>query len=208
MFVRYLPTISLNRLFEYKWYRNFSRYTLRPYFDCFPEILKQVELNLQKAGLNSLLNFYNNTLHTSIIEEIIICKNLKLSTRPTDHDWLLYVGVFLIKPERGNLRYYYLFEKTSTTKTVSRTWLYSEDKYIEIKQDELLEKTHLYLYEDEPTVADRKEPNNKFNHKQTESVMVNGKPKDAPIQKQVAIDLQIEKITARIMKTFVGEVLQ
>lgn len=180
----------------------------RDYFDCFPEILKEVELNLHKAGLNALLNFYTNALLTSKIEEIVICKNLKLSSRPTDHDWLLYVGVFQIKPERGDLRYYYLFEKTSTTKTVSRTWLYAQDRYMEIEQDKLLEKIHLYLYEDEPTAADRKEPNNKFNHKQSESVMVDGKPKDVPIQKQVAIDLQIEKITARIMKTFVGEVLQ
>lgn len=174
----------------------------RDYFDHFPNILKAVRINLQKSGLQTILNFYAADLQTYQEEQVIDCNKLLLKDRPIGPKWSLYLGVFQIM-DKGHLpRYYYLFEKTSVTKTNSRTWLYSAKDYAILEEESLLDKIRTFLYEDDPTDAGRTEPNNKFNHKQTHVVTVDGIEKDQPIPQKDAIDHQIEKITARILKTF------
>lgn len=173
----------------------------RDYFDHFPNILREVALRLEKKKYSISLSFYSQNLLTEPIEEVIKCNKLSIDHGSNEDNWSLYLAVIKVALGSAN-RYYYLFEKTSATKVNSRTWLYAEDSYKVIWQDKLLDKIHDFLYEDFPTKADRVAPNNKFNHKQRETIIVNGVSKDVQIRQEDAIEHQIEKITSRILKTF------
>lgn len=173
----------------------------RDYFDHFPNILREVAFRLEKKEYSTMLNFYSQDLLTVPVEEVIKCNKLPIIHGSNEENWSLYLAV--IKVTLGSTdRYYYLFEKTSETKVNSRTWLYAEDSYKVIEQDELLKRIEDFLYQDFPTKADRIAPNNKFNHKQRETIIVNGVSKDVQIRQEDAIEHQIEKITSRILKTF------
>lgn len=173
----------------------------RDYFDHFPDILNAVILNLELSGLNVLLNFYDEDLLTQPNKFIINSDNLNVIDKPNDQKWFLYLGVIEIRTNEKS-RYYYLFEKTSKSKPNSRTWLYCAEKYNIIESDSIIERIQTFLYEDHPSDATQKEPNNKFNHKQSEVQFINGQYRDCPIPQNEAIKMQIKKITNRILKTF------
>jgi len=173
----------------------------RDYFDHFPNILHGVQMNLQSKEFSVRLNYYNEDLITEHKEIVINCNNLKIVDRPNNQKWFLYLGVFEISSKRGK-RYYYLFEKTSKSKPNSRTWLYCSNNYEIIEPELLIKNIYLFLYEDLPTDSKRKEPDNRFNHKQSEIQFINGQYRDCPIPQKEAINIQIKKVTDRILKTF------
>jgi hypothetical protein len=171
------------------------------YFDFFPEIVKNICLTLEKNGLKVKLTYLNESLIYDLSPIKIQCKKLKfLENTVLKLDWIMYlVQIEIDTLGSGVNQFFYLFEKTAPESSAGRTWLYSSDRFNKFKEENLHNRIEKYLTENTKSNPDRTEPDNKFNHLQSEKITNNGIEK---IKQADALKNHVQKISNRILKVY------
>ncbi len=174
------------------------------YFEFFPEIVRIVCDKIKEHHLAVDLSYISDDL-LSYYESIIIdaTKIKTITLLEGEPKWELYLAEIKVSGPDSNTRYYYLFEKYSETHTSSRTWLYSPSNFRSLGDKELIEAIKQYLFQQKNSSPQRLEPDNKFNHLQSEKVEVkDGIETYTSVKRDKALNKHIEKIANRILKVY------